>query len=342
MDWPPAPTRARNVTLADVARYAGVSPAVVSYVINDGPRRVAPATADRVRDAIDVLGYRPNSSARALRTGTTGMLGLVLPGTSNPFFGEYADVIYDAAAGAGLALLTASSAANVRTEHRLIEDLARHNVDGILVATMMTKADISSLRHPGLPIVLINCPFAVPGYRTLGPDAVAGARAVVDHLLSVHGHHSVALITGEASVHEPEAREAGWRDALRSHGRPDGLLVRTAFTRAGGYEAAKRVLAGADRPTAIFVSSDLQAFGVLRAIREQGLDVPGDLALVTFDGIEESAFSWPPLTLTQQPLQAMAEAAISALLGANNAAHDLFPMELIIRQSCGCGNNGRS
>jgi LacI family transcriptional regulator len=90
----------------------------------------------------------------------------------------------------------------------------------------------------------------------------------------------------------------------------------------------------------MFVSSDLQAFGVLRAIREHGLDVPGDLALVTFDGIEESAFSWPPLTLTQQPLQAMAEAAISALLGANDAAHDLFQMELIIRQSCGCGRNG--
>ena len=211
------------------------------------------------------------------------------------------------------------------TEHRLIEDLARHNVDGILVATMMTKADIPSLRHPGVPIVLINCPFAVPGYRTLGPDAVAGARAVVDHLLSDHGHQSVAFITGETGVHEPEAREAGWRDALRSHGRSDGLLVRTAFTRAGGYEAAQRVLAGSDRPTAVFVSSDLQAFGVLRAIREQGLDVPGDLALVTFDGIEESAFSWPPLTLTQQPLQAMAEAAISALLGANKRGPRPFP-----------------
>jgi LacI family transcriptional regulator len=334
--WPPAPIRARNVTVADVARYAGVSPAVVSYVINDGPRRVAPATADRVRNAIDVLGYRPNSSARALRTGTTGMLGLVLPGTSNPFFGEYADVIYDAAAGAGFALLTASSAGKVRTEHRLIEDLARRNVDGILVATMMSKADISGLRHPGIPIVLINCPFAVPGYRTLGPDAVAGARVVVNHLLSVHEHRSVAFITGETGAQEPEAREAGWRDALRSHGRPDGLLVRTGFTRAGGYEAAQRVLAGAEPPTAIFASSDLQAFGVLRAIRERGLNVPGDIALVAFDGIEESTFSWPSLTLAQQPLRAMAGAAIIALRSGNDAAHNLFPMELIIGQSCGC------
>jgi LacI family transcriptional regulator, galactose operon repressor len=133
------------------------------------------------------------------------MLGLIFPGTSNYFFGEYADVIYDAAASAGFALLTAGSAGNVRTEHRLIEDLARRNVDGILVATMMTKADIPGPRHPGLPIVLINCPFAVPRYRTLGLDAMAGARAVVDHLLTVHGHQSVAFITGETSVHETEA-----------------------------------------------------------------------------------------------------------------------------------------
>ena len=80
-------------------------------------------------------------------------------------------------------------------------------------------------------------PFAVPGYRKLGPDAIAGARPVVDHLLSVHGHRSVAFIAGETGVHEPEAREARWRDALRSDGRPDGLLVRTLFTRAGVDEA---------------------------------------------------------------------------------------------------------
>ena len=182
-----------------------------------------------------------------VRTGTTGMLGLVLPGTSNSFFGEYADVIYDAAASAGFAL--ADCQLSRQRSHRAPADRGPggRNVDGILVATMMSKADIPGLRHPGLPIVLINCPFAVPGYRTLGPDAVAGARAVVDHLLSVHGHQSVAFITGETSVHEPEAREAGWRDALRSHGRPDGLLVRTDFT-ACGWIRSCAACAGRVRP----------------------------------------------------------------------------------------------
>ena len=326
----------RRVTVADVARYAGVSAAVVSYVVNDGPRRVSPATADRVREAIAVLGYRPNSSARALRTGTTGMLGLVLPGARNTFFGEYADVIYDVAAQEGLALLTASSGDDVGTESELIEKLAARNVDGILVATMMTKADIPNLRHPGLPIVLVNCSFAIPGYRTIGPDAVAGSRSVVEHLLTVHDHRSVALITGETGAREPEARESGWRDALRSHGHPDGVLLRTDFTRQGGYDAARSLLTRSDRPTAIFTSSDREALGALRAIRESKLDVPSDVALVSFDGIEESSFCWPPLTLARQPVQRMAEAALAALLAGGEPGHELFEMELIIRQSCGC------
>jgi LacI family transcriptional regulator len=337
---PTPATSARHVTVADVARYAGVSSAVVSYVVNDGPRGVAPETADRVRNAIAILGYRPNSSARALRKGRTGILGLVLPGTSNPFFGEYADVIYDAAAQAGFALLMASSASSATTEQRLLEDLAGRNVDGILLATMMSINDIPRLQHPGVPIVLINCVFAIPGYRTLGPDAVAGSRAVVEHLLMVHDHRSVAMITGETGVPEPEARESGWRDALRSHGRSDGVLIRTPFTRQGGYEAAKNLLSGPDIPTAIFASSDLQAFGVLRALRERNLDVAGDVAVVAFDGVEESGFCWPPLTLARQPVRAMAEAGIAALQAGGEPALELFDMDLIIRQSCGCGSQG--
>ena len=133
-----------RVTLADVARLAGVSSAVVSYVINNGPRPVAPATAERVQHAIDVLEYRPNTHARALMTGTTGILGLIHPGTGNPFFGEYQDVMYQTASRAGIALLTASSAGRADTERDLIEDLARRDVDGILVVTSMVQSDLSS------------------------------------------------------------------------------------------------------------------------------------------------------------------------------------------------------
>ena len=331
----------RGVTLADVARYAGVSSAVVSYVINDGPRPVAPATAERVRHAVAVLGYRPNSHARALSTGSTGILGLILPESSNPFFGEYHDVLYQTATDAGVALLTAGSAGRADTERRLIDDLARRNVDGIVVVSSMTQTDVPSLRHPGLPILFLNCPFPVPGYRTLGPNAADGARRIVDHLLDVHHHEQVAFIAGETAAHEPEQRERGWREAHHTHRRPNGPLVRTPFTLDGGYAAAQALLARPERPTAIFVSSDLQAYGVLHAILDHDLRIPQDIAVVSFDGTTISAHTWPPLTVVQQPLHIMAGTAITGILDSAPPEHTLFDMDLVIRQSCGCGAGSR-
>lgn len=330
----PKPARsARNVTLADVARYAGVSTAVVSYVVNDGPRPVAPATAARVRNAIATLGYRPNSHARALVSGRTGILGLVHPGTGNPFFGEYNDVLYGTATRNGVALLTANSAGDANTERQLIEDLARRSVDGILVMTSMASSDIPKLHNPGLPMLFIDCPFPIPGQRTIGPNSVAGARQVVEHLILGHGHHDIALLAGAP---EPEEREQGWRDALRAHGLPDGQLIRTDYGLDGGYQAARTLVTRTDRPGAIFVSSDLQAYGAMHAIYEQRLRIPQDIAVVSFDGNTESAHTWPPLTLVRQPLIAMADAAIDGILQNSPPKHELFDMELIVRQSCGC------
>ena len=330
----PKPARsARSVTLADVARYAGVSTAVVSYVVNDGPRPVAPATAERVRSAISVLGYRPNSHARALVSGRTGILGLVHPGTANPFFGEYNDVLYEVATRSGVALLTANSAGDPVAERQLIEDLARRSVDGILVMTSMAPTDIPKLGDPGLPILFIDCPFPVPGQRSIGPNSVAGARTVVEHLILEHGHRDIALLAGSPV---PEEREQGWREALRANGLPDGPLIRTDYGLDGTYQAARALVTQPDRPSAIFVSSDLQAYGALHAIHEHGLRIPQDIAVVSFDGNSESAHTWPPLTLVRQPVSAMAEAAITGMLRNSPPGHELFDMELIVRQSCGC------
>ena len=328
--------RQRAATLADVARLAGVSSAVVSYVVNDGPRPVAPSTADRVRDAIAALSYRPNSHARALSTGSTGILGLILPGTTNPLFGEYHDVLYQTASQAGIALLTAGSGGSADTERSLIDDLARHNVDGIVAVSSMTRADVPGLRDPGLPLLFLNCPFPVPGYRTIGPNALDGSRRVVDHLLTSHGHSQVAFIAGETGSSEPDDRELGWREAHHAHARQPGPSIRRTFTLDGGYEATRTLLALPDRPSAIFASSDLQAYGALHAIRDQQLEIPGDVAVVSFDGTSESAHTWPPLTLVQQPLRAMSEAGIAGLLTRTPPAHTLIDMKLIVRRSCGC------
>ncbi len=328
----------RAVTRADVARYARVSSAVVSYVVNDGPKKVAPETAARVRDAIDVLGYRPNISARALKRGTTEMLGLLIPDISNLFFAEYAHEIELAAAREGYALVMATSGGDKTTEARLANDLEARRVDGLLISTVFSRWEIAALRHPTPPTVLFDCQYQAAGYATIGPHARQGTRQVVEHLIDVHGHRSIALLMGESTEEAfPSNREKGWLDALSAAGLPPGPIKRGPFTHEEGYELGKELLAGSSPPTAILASSDRLAVGALRAIREHDLTVPGDLALVSFDGTSEAEYCWPPLTTARQPVREMATAAVQAILDPDRAPGlQLFDMEIVIRQSCGC------
>lgn len=326
---------ARRATAVEVARLAGVSPAVVSYVLNEGPRPVAAATAERVREAVRQLDYRPNRAARALRVGSTGMVGLILPSVSNPFFAAFSEAFQAAAHGRGLAVIAASSDAALDSEWDLVESLPRHGIDGLVVATVMHPADSPAMPDPGLPTVVVNSPFPVPGVHALGPDATQGARLVVEHLLVVHGHRSVALVSGE-SGERSGSRELGWHQASTAHGVDPGPLVRAAFDRAGGSAAASELLGLPVRPTAVFATSDAQAFGLLHGLRTAGVRVPEDVAVVGFDGTDDGAYADPPLTSARQPVAAMAEAALDALQHPAGPAHQLFALDLVVRESCGC------
>ena len=329
--------RRRPPTRADVARYAGVSTAVVSYVVNQGPRRVAPETAARVRAAIEILNYRPNVNARALKRGSTEILGLVLPDITNPFFAEYAHAVEVAAAAHGYVLVVATSDANEAQESRIVNDLANRHVDGLLISTVLPPSAFRAIPLPGRRTVLINCSTPFAGYAAVGPDSREGARQLVEHLITVHGHKSIALIIGESSEPVPAPREQGWSDAFRAHELPPGPIVRTSFSRPGGYEATVQLLNWPTRPSAIFTASDQLCSGALKAIREAGLRCPEDIAVVSHDGTSESEYCWPPLTVARQPIRAMAEAAVSAVLNLNSADdYRHFGTELIIRESCGC------
>jgi LacI family transcriptional regulator len=330
----------RPATRADVARYAGVSTAVVSYVINDGPRRVAPDTAARVRAAIEVLRYRPNVNARALKKGSTEMLGVVLSDITNPFFAEYARALEVAAAAHGYVLVVANSDADEALERRIVSDLSNRHVDGLLISTVFPPSGFRASTLPGRPIVLIDCSAFFPGYAAVGADGRKGARILVDHLISVHGYQSIALITGDQTSADP--RERGWGDAFQAHDLPPGPIVRTSFSCGGGYEAAVQFLSWRTRPSAIFTASDQLGIGALKAIREAGLRCPDDIAVVSYDGTSESEYCWPSLTVARQPIQPMAEAAVSMVLNLNSSAsYQLFETELIIRESCGCGRDPR-
>jgi LacI family transcriptional regulator len=325
------------VTRADVARLAGVSSAVVSYVVNDGPRPVAPATAARVREAIELLGYRPNPSARALKLGTTGMLGLVVPDSSNPFYAELALEVERVATDRGLALLVASSNSDLELESRLIADLAARQVDGLLVSGAAgPRPDTPGARGLSAPIVYLDCPVAVGGHTTFTSDGEGGAAMLVDHLLRAHRHRTVALLMGTSAQSWLDGREVGWQAALRAAGAPDAPLVRAPFSRQGGYQGGLRLLSTRGRPTAVFASSDLQGVGLLRAAHELGIRVPEELAVVAYDGTSESEYCWPPLTCARQRIGDIAEAAVHAIVAAEEPSHRVFDLDFVIRRSCGC------
>lgn len=341
----------KPTTRDDVARLAGVSPAVVSYVVNGGPRAVSSTTEAKVRQAIRALGYRPNAAARALALGSNEMIGMIVSDATNPFFAQLARAVENAAAERGYSLLLADSQTSIRSERRLITSFAARRVDGLFLSSALFDPDLSELAQANIPVVLLNHSNDVSAAgtsstaatdtdraTTVGVAFQNGARAAVHHLVG-HGHERIGLVIG-GDTGQPDAREVGWRRELEESGRQAGPIFRVPFTRAGGYTAGEEILARNDRPSAVFVSSDQQAVGLLCALHEGGLRVPEDIAVFAFDGSPEAEYTWPRLSTVVQPVDELARAAMAALL-APDAAHDtntkvIFDTGLVLRSSCGC------
>jgi LacI family transcriptional regulator len=332
-----ASRRERPVTRTDVARRAGVSSAVVSYVVNSGPRNVAPETRERVLQAIEELGYRPNASARALKRGVSETIGLVISDITNPYFSEYSHAIEEAAAERGLSVIVTNSALAVGPESEVIYKMILRGVDGLLLASTLDEPDLDVARSAGIPVVLLDRSRPVGGHASVGSNFREASRVGVEHLIA-HGHQRIGLVTGHTGGSTTADREDGWRDALLGAGLEPGHVVRSRFTSKGGYDAGIRMLQAEDRPTAVYVLSDQQSIGFLNAVHRAGLQVPGDMAVVSFDGTTESKFSWPPLTVMRQPVREMAHAAVDLLdkRDPDSHVHHVFSSRLVVRQSCGC------
>ncbi|MCU1644542.1 MAG: LacI family regulatory protein [Nocardia sp.] len=331
------------VTRRDVAQLAGTSEAMVSYVLNDGPRGVAPATRARIVAAIAELGYRPNAVARSLKTSRTMTLGLVVPDNSNPFFAELARAIEDVAFEAGYVLLLGNAVDNDEREAAYIRILIDRQVDGLIVAPAHGAGSwVTELSGTTVPRLVLDREIELPGASHVLVDNAGGAYAATKHLLD-HGFTRIGCISGLAGIHPTVERVVGWRRALADAGQgpEDGMLVHAAFGRAHGYRAGRALLARTDRPEALFVASDEQALGVLRAAAELGLRVPQDLAICAFDGIEGSAYTVPALTTMRQPFESLGRSAVEWLL-AKIADPALAPSRithattLVARGSCGC------
>jgi len=327
-----------NITRSDVAKAAGTSVAVVSYVINNGPRPVAEATRQRVLEAIKQTGYRPNAVARALASGSTKTFGLVVPNIANPFVAAMAHALLQESLNHGHVMLLGDAGDDRQRELELIQGLLNRQVDGLFYNSVDRHPYIDLIKASGTPLVMLDRVEPQPGVSMLRVNEREAARQVTMHLLS-HGYQQVGMISGPLEMLNTQDRIQGWRDALTEYGvqADDSLIFPAGYSRQGGYEAAQQMLNRGRVPRALFASNEGQAIGCIRAFSEHGLRVPHDVALVCFNGTEQSAFHVPALTTVRQPLREMAQRAIAMLKNGDGEAELAeFPHHLEIGESCGC------
>jgi LacI family transcriptional regulator len=343
--------RSLVVTRDDVATRAGASVAVVSYVVNGGPRPVSAATRARVEAAIAELGYRPNGLARALKRGRTNVIGLLVPDSSNPFFAAMSHAIEEQASAAGFVVLLGNSAGSAQREEAFVKALLEQRVDGIVLLGTEDEAKAAlSLAASTVPVVVLHRTLAWIGNKSAewSPTAVvsvdneSGGFEATRHL-SQHGHAVVGCIAGPEGVLPSDERVAGWRAALGRLTVEDAPLVREPFTREGGYHAASQLFSQHPSPAALFVCSDEQAIGVLRYAAEAGLSIPNDVAVVSFDGTRDGLFTTPTLTSVVQPMAEISRIAMSQILDSLNGSETsppgqvhTLPFALRVGESCGC------
>jgi LacI family transcriptional regulator len=333
-----------SATIRDVARAAGVSVATVSRALT-GSGPVSEATRQRIRAAADALRYAPNASARSLVSSRTSTVGFLLPDLYGEFFSEVIRGADLAARARGYHLLV-SSTHDGREEIEAALHAMRGRVDGLLVmAPNLDGAQLAAELPGRLPVVLLNAAPELTGVDAVAVDSHGGARAMMRHLLDA-GHRRIAFIDGAAGSHDAAERRRGWRAALADAGiePPPAWELPGDFTEASGYDAARALVAAHDtatRPTAVFAANDAMAIGAISALREAGLDVPADVAVVGFDDIPMARYVSPPLTSVHVAIPELGARAVARLvdaLGAGDArapCRELLPATLVVRASCG-------
>jgi LacI family transcriptional regulator len=328
-------------TISEVAKKASVSRATVSHVINN-TRYVSEDTRQRVKQAIDELGYRPNILARSLRLGQTHTLGLILPDSSNTFFAEIGRGIEIAAFESGYNVILCNSDEDPQKENLYIDVLTKKQVDGIILTSTSRQGDaLRSLNKLQIPIVLLDREITGLTLDTVLTDNKAGGLIATNHLISL-GHQRIGCITGPSSTAPSAQRVIGYQQALDEAGIPyaESLVRSGDFHASSGLVMGNELLSMAEPPSAIFACNDMMAIGVLRAASERGLRVPGDLALVGFDDIELGSFTNPALTTIAQPKLELGSKAIQFLLRRiknprSDVQYEMLPVELVPRASCG-------
>ena len=301
-------------TITTVARLANVSVASASRVLNG--IRTNPDTLSRVTEAAEAVGYVPNAAARSLRSRRTGQIAFAMPDVGNPVYTTMIGSIQEVARARGWRLMLHSTGADAEDELAMIRDLKHRFVDGLILASLdLTEAHAAELRRAAAPVVVIGRPGKGTAVDTVRAHSRKGASEAVRHLYDAK-RRRIAFVNGPEYTAPGSSRRLGYLDGLRSCSlvREESLIeVAADFMIEPGRRATERLLAR-ERPDAILCANDLLAIGALAALRDAGLDVPHDVALVGMDNTPLSEVTWPTLTTVDLGSSERARIAAEMLL----------------------------
>ncbi|MCK7611771.1 LacI family DNA-binding transcriptional regulator [Roseibium sediminicola] len=320
-------------TIKDVARKAGVSVGTVSRVLSKN-ETVKEPLKKRVLAAMQELDYKPNLAARALRTNSIEVIGLVVPDITNPFFSQLAKNIEMEAAKRGHSVMLANSHDDPQAEKTQISVLLDRSVCGVIV---VATSDGGEAHKADVPIVSLDRRFGT--YPLVATDHFNGSQKIADHLVGL-GHRRIAYIAGPQSMEVARQRRDGFVARIEALSTPDDPISLTIhegqFDYDSGEEIGRAILKDAPAgtcPTAIAAASDQQAIGVLRCARDLKLAVPQDLSVTGFDDITLASLVVPRLTTLRQPIERLATSAVERIFAGDQASDEAIAGEVVVRES---------
>jgi LacI family transcriptional regulator len=325
-----------TVTITDVAKRVGVSVATISRYLSGFTVR----NEEKIREAIIELNYRPSAAARNLKSGRTGIVAIVVPDITNPFFASIVEGAEGAVGDDRMILLVNTGDSREREEKALSQLFGR--VDGVIMAPLTEdEQGPSFFSQFGLPIVFVDR-VTQDGekFSSVLTDNVKGAQLATDYLIS-HGHKKIAMISGPLSTTPGKRRADGYRAALKKANLSDQYFIESDFSEAGGYVAMCSLLERDDAPTAVFAANNLMTIGALHALGDRGINVPEQISIVGFDDLEFAELINPPLTVIARDARLQGSQAMELMIKHLNDGvhtppeHSMVDVQLVERGSCG-------
>jgi LacI family transcriptional regulator len=332
--------KSKTPTIIDVARESGVSYSTVSRTLS-GYEHVKASTREKVLRAAEKLGYVPNQQARSLAGGRSNLIGVLVPALSNGYISEIVRGVDEELAKSNYNLILYTTHRHQGKESSYVATIINGGADGLLlVVPLISTSYLHALRQQSFPYVLIDQSDEMEQSPVVTATNWQGAYEATRYLIEL-GHHRIGFVAGLPGLNSAAERLDGYLTALADHGIAScpQLVVEGDFLETGGFQAAQRMMALPEIPTAIFASNDLSAFGVMEAIRQNGLRMPDDISVIGFDDIPQASIGFPKLTTVHQPLEQLGRQAVTMLLNLlENPTPDsrrvVLPTQLTIRDSC--------